>query len=118
DSAAVALQAYAPPPMLTPGIHKAYEAGVESLSEHNQVETIARGRVGEGVNQGQGALFAADAASPTGSTRPRAATAGVNKPRLRQLTCPSSPLSRTGHRHPSRTIVSPCANRAGTSAGS
>ena len=30
-------------------------------SEHNQVETIARGRVGEGVNQGQGALFATDA---------------------------------------------------------
>ncbi|MFL5132786.1 MAG: aldehyde dehydrogenase (NADP(+)) [Microvirga sp.] len=61
DSAAVALKAYAPPPMLTPGIHKAYEAGVQALSEHNQVETIARGRVGEGVNQGTGALFATDA---------------------------------------------------------
>jgi NADP-dependent aldehyde dehydrogenase len=61
DSAAGALKAYAPPPMLTPGIHKAYEAGVQALSEHNQVETIARGRVGEGVNQGTGALFATDA---------------------------------------------------------
>ena len=61
DSAAAALKAYAPPPMLTPGIHKAYEAGVQALSEHNQVETIARGRVGEGVNQGTGALFATDA---------------------------------------------------------
>ena len=47
--------------MLTPGIHKAYERGVQALSEHNQVETVARGRVGAGVNQGQGALFATDA---------------------------------------------------------
>src|SRR3954451_23271489 len=47
--------------MLSPAIHKAYEAGVQALSEHNQVETIARGRVGEGVNQGTGALFATDA---------------------------------------------------------
>jgi NADP-dependent aldehyde dehydrogenase len=62
-AAAAALKAYAPPPMLTPGIHKAYEAGVQGLSEHNQVETIARGLVGEGVNQGQGALFATDAKS-------------------------------------------------------
>ena len=49
--------------MLTPGIHKAYERGVQALSEHNQVETVARGRVGQGVNQGQGALFATDAKS-------------------------------------------------------
>ena len=49
--------------MLTPGIHKAYERGVQALSEHNQVETVARGRVGAGVNQGQGALFATDAKS-------------------------------------------------------
>jgi 2,5-dioxopentanoate dehydrogenase len=63
DSAATALKAHEPPPMLTPGIHKAYERGVQALSEHNQVETIARGRVGQGVNQGQGALFATDAQS-------------------------------------------------------
>jgi 2,5-dioxopentanoate dehydrogenase len=62
-SAATTLRDYAPPPMLTPGIHKAYEAGVKALSEHNRVETIARGRVGEGINQGQGALFATDAKS-------------------------------------------------------
>ena len=63
DSAATALKAHEPPPMLTPGIHKAYERGVQALSEHNQVETVARGRVGAGVNQGQGALFATDAKS-------------------------------------------------------
>src|SRR4051794_28575981 len=61
DSAAPALKVCEPQAMLTPGIHKAYEAGIQALSEHNQVETIARGRVGEGVNQGTGALFATDA---------------------------------------------------------
>lgn len=49
--------------MLTPGICEAYEAGVEALSQHNKVETVARGRVGNGVNQGTGALFATDAES-------------------------------------------------------
>jgi 2,5-dioxopentanoate dehydrogenase len=62
-AAGVALRAYAPAPMLTPAIHHAYEAGVRALAEHNRVETIARGRVGEGLNQGQGALFATDAAA-------------------------------------------------------
>jgi alpha-ketoglutaric semialdehyde dehydrogenase len=60
-AAANALKDYAPPAMLTPGIHQAYEAGVRALAEHNRVETVARGRVGEGINQGQGALFATDA---------------------------------------------------------
>jgi NADP-dependent aldehyde dehydrogenase len=63
DSAATALKACEPAPMLSPGIHKSYEEGVRALSEHNMVETIARGRVGQGVNQGQGALFATDAKS-------------------------------------------------------
>jgi 2,5-dioxopentanoate dehydrogenase len=61
-AAGEALNAYAPAPMLTPAIHQAYETGVRALSEHNRVETIARGRVGEGINQGQGAIFATDAA--------------------------------------------------------
>ncbi len=60
-AAASALKTYEPTPMLTPAIHQAYEAGVRALGEHNLVETVARGRVGEGVNQGQGALFATDA---------------------------------------------------------
>src|SRR4051812_8281457 len=63
DAAATALKVCEPQAMLTPGIHKAYEAGVQALSEHNQVETIARGRVGQGVAQGTGALFATDAQS-------------------------------------------------------
>jgi 2,5-dioxopentanoate dehydrogenase len=63
ESAATILRDNEPLPMLTPGIHKAYEAGVKALSEHNSVETIARGKVGEGVNQGQGALFATDVRS-------------------------------------------------------
>src|SRR5207248_5178724 len=41
--------------------HQAYESGVRALAEHNRVETIARGSVGEGINQGQGTLFATDA---------------------------------------------------------
>jgi alpha-ketoglutaric semialdehyde dehydrogenase len=56
-----ALRACAPAPMLTPAIHQAYETGVRALAQHNCVETIARGRMGEGVNQGQGALFATNA---------------------------------------------------------
>jgi NADP-dependent aldehyde dehydrogenase len=61
DASADALRIHAPPPMLTPAIHQAYEAGVRALAEHNRVQTVARGRVGEGLNQGQGALFATDA---------------------------------------------------------
>jgi NADP-dependent aldehyde dehydrogenase len=63
DAAATALKVCEPQPMLTPGIHKAYEAGVQALSQHNQVETLARGRVGQGIAQGTGALFATDANS-------------------------------------------------------
>jgi NADP-dependent aldehyde dehydrogenase len=61
DAAADSLKVCAPPPMLTPGIHQAYEKGVRVLAEHNRVETVARGRLGEGVNQGQGAIFATTA---------------------------------------------------------
>jgi len=60
-SSEAALNEYQALAMLTPGIHKAYEAGVQALMEHNKVETIARGRVGDGPNRGIGALFATDA---------------------------------------------------------
>jgi NADP-dependent aldehyde dehydrogenase len=63
DTAAEALKGCEPQPMLTPGIHKAYVAGVQALAKHNRVETIARGRVGNGIAQGTGALFATDAQS-------------------------------------------------------
>ena len=49
-------------PMLTSGIHAAYEAGVETLATHKGVGTLARGRVGDGVTCGRAALFATDAA--------------------------------------------------------
>jgi NADP-dependent aldehyde dehydrogenase len=47
--------------MLSPGIHANYTRGVEALSRHAAVTQVARGRVGEGVNQGYGALFRAEA---------------------------------------------------------
>lgn len=47
--------------MLTSGIHAAYEKGVEKLASHSGVETIARGKAGDGVTCGQAALFATSA---------------------------------------------------------
>jgi NADP-dependent aldehyde dehydrogenase len=47
--------------MLTPGIHAAFKKGVAALESHKAVTTVARGPVGEGVNQAQGALFTAEA---------------------------------------------------------
>jgi NADP-dependent aldehyde dehydrogenase len=43
--------------MLSPGIHRAYEAGIAKLSGNSKVVERARGCVGEGVNQGRAALF-------------------------------------------------------------
>jgi len=62
-AASAALVQSHPQPMLTPGIHRAYEAGIRALAGHEHVETLARGRVGEGVAQGSGAFFATDAQS-------------------------------------------------------
>lgn len=49
--------------MLTRGIHQAYRAGVERLANHDKVEMLAHGSIGEGENQGQGMLFVVDAAT-------------------------------------------------------
>jgi 2,5-dioxopentanoate dehydrogenase len=49
--------------MLTPGIARTYERGVEQLASHPRVATIARGQGGTGVNLGRSALFATDAQS-------------------------------------------------------
>jgi len=46
--------------MLTPGIHRAYCAGVEALVAHPSVETLARGLAG-GTYQGQAGLFGTSA---------------------------------------------------------
>ena len=49
--------------MLAPNIYAAFAKGVDTLAGHDKVETVARGLVGEGQNQAQGALFATDTAS-------------------------------------------------------
>jgi NADP-dependent aldehyde dehydrogenase len=61
-AAGEALSASAAAPMLTDGIHAAYEAGVATLAEQGEVELIARGVAG-GTACGQAAFFATDAAA-------------------------------------------------------
>jgi len=60
-SAATALGASPAQQMLSPAIHANFRKGVDALASHTAVKMIARGLVGEGVNQAQGALFVADA---------------------------------------------------------
>jgi NADP-dependent aldehyde dehydrogenase len=60
-SAAAALAQAAAGQMLTAGIHDAYETGAEALAGADQVETLARGLVGEGESCGQAAFFATSA---------------------------------------------------------
>jgi len=43
--------------MLTPGIHKAYEAGVNKLASNANAQEVARGQKGDGPNQCQTGLF-------------------------------------------------------------
>jgi len=63
ESAGIALSGSQPVQMLTPGIHASFEQGVQALESHEAVTVVARGCVGEGVNQARGALFRTDAAS-------------------------------------------------------
>jgi NADP-dependent aldehyde dehydrogenase len=44
--------------MLTSGIHRAYEEGVERLRRHARLELLARGAEPAGLHCGRGALFA------------------------------------------------------------
>ncbi|SEQ85795.1 NADP-dependent aldehyde dehydrogenase [Faunimonas pinastri] len=60
DAAASALQEAPAGTMLTPGIHAAYSEGVEALSKHARVKTLARGLTG-GPYQGQAGLFSTTA---------------------------------------------------------
>jgi alpha-ketoglutaric semialdehyde dehydrogenase len=62
-AAAAALEEAPGAVMLSPGIHASFEQGVDALASHRTVRTVARGCVGEGVNQAVGALFETDAAS-------------------------------------------------------
>jgi NADP-dependent aldehyde dehydrogenase len=56
-----AVEAAAAATMLTPGICKAYQKGVARLSSTPKVEKVAEGAAQNGPNQGQAALFVADA---------------------------------------------------------
>lgn len=53
----------APHAMLSPGIHRNYEQGVNAFAEHHGVDVLARGAEGAGPHCARGALFATDAAS-------------------------------------------------------
>lgn len=64
-SAADALVGSAPQQMLTPGIHAAFEEGVEALAGHSQVETVARGLEKTGPTQARSAVFRTSAAAFT-----------------------------------------------------
>ena len=57
SSAAAALQEVAPGVMLTPGIHAAYQRGVEQLSQQRALTTVARGKESQGPHCGRAALF-------------------------------------------------------------
>ncbi|MGW8134016.1 aldehyde dehydrogenase (NADP(+)) [Sphingomonas zeae] len=57
EAARTALTDAAAQTMLTPGIHAAYTKAAESLASHDKVETVAQGKVGEGVTAGRAAFF-------------------------------------------------------------
>ncbi|MFC3579724.1 aldehyde dehydrogenase (NADP(+)) [Sphingomonas hylomeconis] len=57
DAAKAALAVSPAQQMLTPGIHGSFKHGVGALAAHPSVELLARGLVGEGQSQAQGALF-------------------------------------------------------------
>ncbi|VVN28088.1 Alpha-ketoglutaric semialdehyde dehydrogenase [Pseudomonas fluorescens] len=57
QSAAQLLQRSPAQTMLTPGIFKAYEAGISALAEHAHADTVAVGLKGETPNQCQAHLF-------------------------------------------------------------
>lgn len=59
-AAATALEGIAASTMLTPGIHAAYEHGVDALASHADVRRLASGQGATGCNQAVGALFAVE----------------------------------------------------------
>ncbi len=60
-SASAALGQTPPSVMLTEGIFDAYQKGVQRLSNHQLVKTVARGGESQGKNCGRGALFSVPA---------------------------------------------------------
>jgi alpha-ketoglutaric semialdehyde dehydrogenase len=63
DAAATALQGKVGSTMLTPGIHAAFNGGVEKLGKEPGVSLLARGQCGTTACAGQAALFETDAAN-------------------------------------------------------
>jgi alpha-ketoglutaric semialdehyde dehydrogenase len=63
EAAATALQGKVGTTMLTPGIHAAFNSGVEKLGREAGVSLVARGQCGTTVCAGQAALFETDAAN-------------------------------------------------------
>lgn len=57
ESATAAMATAPPAAMLTPGIHKAYEAGVGLFDSHAGVTALARGVIDDGANRCRAALF-------------------------------------------------------------
>ncbi|MGB6007679.1 aldehyde dehydrogenase (NADP(+)) [Castellaniella sp.] len=63
DTVAEQVSASAPGTMLTAGIHKTYQSGVESLQAHPRVRILARGQEPQGVNQCQASVALTSAAA-------------------------------------------------------
>ncbi len=63
DAAITSLQGKTGTTMLTPGIHSAFNSGVEKLGKEAGVTTLARGQNGATACAGQAALFETDAAN-------------------------------------------------------
>jgi NADP-dependent aldehyde dehydrogenase len=63
DAAASALQGKTGTTMLTPGIHSAFNSGVEKLGRETGVTLVARGQSGATAHAGRAALFETDAAN-------------------------------------------------------
>ncbi|RZF23858.1 aldehyde dehydrogenase (NADP(+)) [Paraburkholderia sp. UYCP14C] len=60
-AASAALEQAPASTMLTPGIHKAYEAAVARATDHAEIRTLARGGPAASPNQGRAALFSTTA---------------------------------------------------------
>ena len=61
EAAAEAVKGSAAQTMLTPGIHDAYQQGVDRLANHAKVTEVARGQSGESANPCQAGLFVTQA---------------------------------------------------------
>lgn len=61
EAAGLAVKSAAASTMLTPGIHAAYQKGIETLSSQADVKALARGQEPTGLHQAQAGLFQTNA---------------------------------------------------------